>query len=631
MASAESFQLDDCSFSFSMQGNYDHPRIFRNINLKVTHPELGHVGSLYAVKILRHLCENAFLEVMDDHSDELQQFSLALFDKFGRVKPWLYQPGNRRGTGAWGKELDNSTIVYVLNAFVNDKLRGKGLGSKMIESLLASKYVETGTDTLMCWPEPATKMEQNEYEELKRKQVNFFRKNGFRRVGRTGFFGYSTDPVHPSHAIPLEEDVTEIGGDNETNGFKIKGLSKEEIANQYPLHFAITNTKGQDVADTIKSYHETNPASIHETDAYGYTPIHIALCVANPDAVRVLLELGVKEDMKNTNNVEGTTPFESLTATMESSRTFSETVLGEWKGYENKELECEFLMKRAMGESTMSDTLEEYIAKRKFGCTCGICAGGWLSKRMRFRLYCGAEEAREMMDDALAMGLFKNHVPCSDPDMLVDCVSDYLPPHLYSSIYETFYIGWQSIFTVIADFLDRTGQPLSTDTIVARSASETSAKFFFEKGGQVVYAFDALTDGALQQSPLGDGFFEQVWQDQDVWIKLPRCENDLEFNLVRQMLGLTRNVRWGPYHGMMCIGSYREKDDESDSEESDEDGKSMNGENIDEDDSEGRKTDESVDLSLPPIEREEFKRLMDGWVPSFVRPVPTNFGLDRLD
>lgn len=46
----------------------------------------------------------------------------------------------------------------------------------MIEGLLASKYIETGTDTLMCWPVPVGGMEQNEYEELKKKQVNFFKK-----------------------------------------------------------------------------------------------------------------------------------------------------------------------------------------------------------------------------------------------------------------------------------------------------------------------------------------------------------------------------------------------------------------------------------------------------------------------
>ncbi|KAG6895477.1 hypothetical protein C0992_001071 [Termitomyces sp. T32_za158] len=623
MASFDSFQLNDCLFSFKTKGNDDHPRIFRNIDLKVTHPKLGRIGSLYAVKILRHLCGSSFFEVMDDHSDELQKFALAFFDKFGHVKPWLYRPGNRRGTGAWGKEINNSTIVYILDVTVKDQeLRGKGLGSKMIESLLASNHIETGIDTLMCWPEPAGRMEQNEYEELKEKQVKFFKKagNGFRRIGRTHFFGYSTDPEHPSRAITFEEDATEMGDNSEINGSKIEGLSSEDIEKKYPLHFAITNFKGQEAIDTIKSHYENNPASIHEPDAYGYTPIHLALYMANPAAVKMLLELNVEEDMENTNNIEGRTPFESLTAAMESTRAFLETMMGVWKGYGNDELECEFLMKRAMAGPPMPDTLSEYQAKRKFGCTCGACAGGWLSKRMRFRLYCNAEDANDTMYNPLTMGLFESRVPC-DPGMLFDCVSDYLPPHLHSSVYETFYTGWQSIFAAIADFLNSTDDPLSAGAIVARSARKRGVDFFFRKGGRVEYAFDALTDGALRQSPFGDGFFEQVWRDQDVWIEMPVCENDLGFDLVRQMLGLARNVRWGPYRS---LGSYDGEDYDSDSEDSE---MSVDGEDTDDDDSRSRKTDESLPLNLPPVGSEEFRRLVE----AVELLPPTNFGLDHLD
>lgn len=48
----------------------------------------------------------------------------------------------------------------------------------MLESLLKSKYIETGIHTLICWPEPAGRMDQNEYEALKKKQVKFFKKAG---------------------------------------------------------------------------------------------------------------------------------------------------------------------------------------------------------------------------------------------------------------------------------------------------------------------------------------------------------------------------------------------------------------------------------------------------------------------
>lgn len=238
----------------------------------------------------------------------------------------------------------------------------------------------------------------------------------------------------------------------------------------------------------------------------------------------------------------------------------------------------------------------------------------------------GAENAVEMMYSALATDLFKDRVPCSDPGMLFDCVSDYLPTHLHSSMYKTFYIGWQSIFAVIADFLNGTSQPLSADAIVARSAPERSADFFFRKGGRVEYAFDALTDVALQQSPSGDRDFEDTWRDQDVWIEMPVCENDLEFDLVRQMLGLSPNVRWGPYRGLTSIESSEGEDSGSDSEDSE---MSVDRADTDDDDSQSRRTDESLHLNIPTAEQEEFLRLIDGYMAS--RPIPTNLGLDHLD
>ncbi|KAG6877051.1 hypothetical protein C0993_010738 [Termitomyces sp. T159_Od127] len=190
---------------------------------------------------------------------------------------------------------------------------------------------------------------------------------------------------------------------------------------------------------------------------------------------------------------------------------------------------------------------------------------------------------------------------------------------------KTFYVGWQSIFVVIADFLNKTNQPLSVDAILARSAPERGVNFFFSKGGRVEYAFDALTDGALQQSPLGDGEFEEVWKDDAVWTEMPVCENDLEFGLVRQMLGLGRNVRWGPYRSLTSTRSHSEEDYDSDSEDAD---MSVDEDNTDDDDSRSRKTDESLPFNLPPEGFEEFQRLVAAVE---LLPIPTNFGLDRLD
>ena len=111
-------QPEDCSFTFSTKFDFEYPRALQDITLKATHPELGSVASLSAIKIYRRFCRGSFLAIMDANSDELHQFSVELFDKFGRVRPWLLEPGNRCGTGCWGNELNDGQIIYVLNISV---------------------------------------------------------------------------------------------------------------------------------------------------------------------------------------------------------------------------------------------------------------------------------------------------------------------------------------------------------------------------------------------------------------------------------------------------------------------------------------------------------------------------------
>ncbi|KNZ80259.1 hypothetical protein J132_06685 [Termitomyces sp. J132] len=417
---------------------------------------------------------------MDANSDELHQFSVKLFDNFGRVRPWLLEPGNRCGTGCWGTELNDGEIIYVLNISVVKEVRGKGLGSTMLKELVSSEHVDD-RDTLMCWPTPTEFTDKSNWKFLQDKQIAFLRK------------------------------------------------APEEVKQNYPIHFAVVNTHGQEVIDTIRRHYQSDPACIHNPDASGFTPIHAALGRANLNAVQVLLELDVTEDLKNAKNIEGTTPLESLTSAMQSSREFLGIFMGQWDGYTQDDLTCEFLVKRVMGMPLISNNLEEYIAKRRWGCTCGECAGGWLSKHMRFRL-CAAGMATDGM--SFEMESFQRGVPCNGVDMM-DNVMCYLPLTLQQSLFKTFYVGYQSIFDAIYNFLERTDEPLSKNVILMRTLGERGVSFFFSKGGQIKYAFDAITHSSDKQSPLGDSSFEETWENDDQFMDLPTCSNDLEFSLVR--------------------------------------------------------------------------------------------------
>jgi hypothetical protein len=127
-------------------------------------------------------------------------------------------------------------------------------------------------------------------------------------------------------------------------------------------------------------------------DPNGFTPVHGAAACENPHALRELLALdpsGMAEDLKSTKNKDGMTPLEALKSSMLSTKEFMETLLHKWDGYDDKGLRCEYLVQKALGclpALAAAETEEVYIKKRKFGCTCGMCADGWLSPRMRVRL-----------------------------------------------------------------------------------------------------------------------------------------------------------------------------------------------------------------------------------------------------
>jgi hypothetical protein len=93
--------------------------------------------------------------------------------------------------------------------------------------------------------------------------------------------------------------------------------------------------------------------------------------------------------------------------------------------------------------------------------------------------------------------------------------------------------------------------------------------FYLRKGGKVEYVLDAIVDIAREQSPFGDGTFEETFdcdEEDDLqqeeegdggggarelaYRELKACRNDLEFGIVRWNVGLR-----GP------LGPYEEEED----------------------------------------------------------------------
>jgi hypothetical protein len=133
-SSSPPLDLNQCKASFQVTPDDSYPSVLKHITIEVTHPahrptttrykddesdetQPTPLATLTAIHIKPYAANGQFLAIMDEDSDELHQFSVALFDKYGKIRPWLID--GSRGNGCWGPELDNNDIIYVLDLEVD--------------------------------------------------------------------------------------------------------------------------------------------------------------------------------------------------------------------------------------------------------------------------------------------------------------------------------------------------------------------------------------------------------------------------------------------------------------------------------------------------------------------------------
>lgn len=109
------------------------------------------------------------------------------------------------------------------------------------------------------------------------------------------------------------------------------------------------------------------------------------------------------------------------------------------------------------------------------------------------------------------------------------------------------------------------------------------AQAYFSSGRKVEFGLDALTDLTFEISPGGPAYHQHpLYQEEEAGLqkiiaKYPRCENDMDFGLVREKLGLPRE-KLGPY--WFSPANSGEDDDNDEEQEQDQE-----NEEQDEDDS----------------------------------------------
>ncbi|KAH9849665.1 hypothetical protein C2E23DRAFT_356847 [Lenzites betulinus] len=236
-----------------------------------------------------------------------------------------------------------------------------------------------------------------------------------------------------------------------------------------------------DIGGAMREAYDLAPEGVRQRDHRGFSRLHTAALGANLPAVQALFALpaesGVGADARARNNVAGCTPLGLCEQKVQGTREFTETLLGTWNGYDPDSLRVVLLLKRAAGEE-IAQSEEEFIASRKWGCTCGDCTGGWLSMKMRYRLESAGLCAADTMETATSWAPRESHFDD-------ETAAEYLPPHMrQGGISGYVFRDYAEVVRAIGVVLGRTGeQGIPSDINVSRALSGHHGSAFFYKGG----------------------------------------------------------------------------------------------------------------------------------------------------
>ena len=143
-----------------------------------------------------------------------------MFNRWGCLKAELYQHSVKKGTGAWGPELDQGRLLLIETVRINEGYRRQGHGRALVDQVW-EKACSAHPDLqyAFAWPicpndddiaEKMKGMAPGEsrllYQELCLAAQDFFKALGFRRIGSSRWYARTDDPAHPSRSLAPSDD-----------------------------------------------------------------------------------------------------------------------------------------------------------------------------------------------------------------------------------------------------------------------------------------------------------------------------------------------------------------------------------------------------------------------------------------
>lgn len=164
------------------------------------------------------------LEDLNTGNSDGLAFAKALFCPRGTLLK-KHKSDKTRNIGPWGSDLERSGVMVVKYLCVDKNFRRQGLARLLLNSLIEKAKERTGKTAkgkvqfVVVFPavikedfaeeqEGKTESEKDEIENRHYDNaVGCYRALGFRRIGRSKWFGLALDPKHESRQVTVEDDL----------------------------------------------------------------------------------------------------------------------------------------------------------------------------------------------------------------------------------------------------------------------------------------------------------------------------------------------------------------------------------------------------------------------------------------
>lgn len=523
------------------------------------------IATCDAKLIRRDQIRSAFWIEMEEPTEETSSLAFDLFDRYGRLKREHYEHSFKRGSGAWGRELDHGDILLIEKISVTLPQRRHGIGTQIVKVTLNKIRPKTNRFVALASPGYLTQEVDEENEDDCKRQLEiselFFRSLGFRRVGISSWFAFVDNPNHPSRHLKASDDWNESADSHiaafipEQTGKVFANLSNPDIHGDECVRIL---QKGMQA--------ETQDASWSAADEEGNNMLHLAAIHCKLEAVQYILSC--HQDLASKRNRAGNTPLEALKAKMESVRTradhgqLTRVRSDKFAGFTQSMITCVSAL--SDGEVFDLDTLppevidelssatEDHIKRNpsievvlhnlrlRYGCTCGQCIGGFLSPRMHLALLCQAEYQYDLLLNSFS-GLQDGPSWVEENDVELNFLPASVKENLKTN--KSMREGFINICDHIAKCLKQKKIPNESNVLFIHSNYTREwppvTKSYLQRGGTVAAVATMLFQKAMEKDECsGDGNHQDVFGDEIE--RLPDCRNDKEFGFVSGMCGYKR-------------------------------------------------------------------------------------------